>query len=194
MRRIVITEDIAKSIRKDLEMTEDRFMSNIKFFLANLLEDPVNAKPSDILQQHGFTRIRILKELTDLGVLERIERLSDKDKEGNWKTVTMLVKYKVRRKGLDTAILRIYTENFEKDGDRTDLNEEGGAGAGAGGGGAASAGSAGGCCPGCSSDCSGGATSCNSSGSFLMPIFPMVRRTGYLGNKKKRKNKKRRRG
>lgn len=192
MRKIVITEEVAKSIKKDLEMTEDRFMSNVKFFLANLLEDPVNAKPSDILQHHGFTRIRLLRELSDLGVIERNERLSDKDKEGNWKTVTMLVRYKVRRKGLDTAILKIYTENFEKDDKKEKLNEEGGAGGGAAaGGGGASAGAAGGCCSGCSSDCSGGATSCNSSGAFLMPLFPMVRRTGYLGRRKKKKNKRR---
>lgn len=192
-KMIVISEDIAKKIKKDIEMSEHRFMSNVKFFLAQLLEDPVNAKPSDILLQHGFTRIVLLKELSDLGVLERSERLSDKDKEGNWKTVTMLVKYKVKRKGLDTAILKIYTEHFENDDTKTELNEDGGAGAGG-----AAAGSGGGCAGGCGdgggamssvSDCSDGATSCNSSGAYVMPLFPIVRRVGY-GNKKKNRKKK----
>lgn len=173
MKRIVITEDIANTIKKDYEMSEHRFKSNVKYFLAQLLEDPVNTKPSEALLYHGFDRVKLLKELTNAGVLERHERISDKDKEGKWKTATMLLKYKVKRDGLDTAILKIYTKYFDNDNGKEELNEDGGGACACGGG------------------CPGGATSCDCNAIFSTPVFPMLSRGSIIKTRKKKRKQKR---
>ena len=45
-RVIKIDERIARLIKEEIEVTEYKFIFNIKNFLVELLDDPVNAQPS----------------------------------------------------------------------------------------------------------------------------------------------------
>jgi len=185
---IILTEGQYDSIKKDSTMSEYRFESNMKHFVAELLKDPAHARPSEFLEENGFDRITILRKLADEGILKRRERVSDRDKDGNYKKATMMVSYTVDKGKLDKAISKIYDEKF---GDTKEINEEG-----AGGGGAAGGACAGGSCSGSEGGgFLGGATSCDGGMAYDAPAFqPSLLKRGklkvnWLDGKKKKKKK-----
>lgn len=185
---IILTEGQYDSIRKDSTMSEYRFESNMKRFISELLKDPAHARPSEFLEDNGFDRITILRSLADEGVLERKERVSDRDKDGNYKKATMMVSYTVDKGKLDKVISKIYDDKFA---DTKEINEEG-----AGGGAAAGGACAGGVCLGGEGGgFLGGATSCDGGMAYDAPAFqPSLLKRGklkvnWLDNKKKKKRK-----
>ena len=167
-RTIIINESdfqrlkkISEECDKEMEMTEQKFHSNIRNFISQLLQDPVNAQPSMLLKMHGLYRSVLLKYLLDNGTLVRDERISDVDENGEPKKATMMVKFKCRKKNFDRKIQKLYMRLFEKNlPQRTvplrneELNEDG-----EGGGGAIA-----------------GATSAASSGQFIQPFGGVQRR------------------
>lgn len=151
---------ISEECDKEMEMTEQKFHSNIRNFISQLLQDPVNAQPSMLLKMHGLYRSVLLKYLLDNGTLVRDERISDVDENGEPKKATMMVKFKCRKKNFDRKIQKLYMRLFEKNlPQRTvplrneELNEDGE------GGGAIA-----------------GATSAASSGQFIQPFGGVQRR------------------
>ena len=150
-RTIIISESVFNEINREYEMTEYKFYNNIKKFLADLLADPVNAKPTDILLKNKLTRSKLLKYLIGLGILERENKLSDKDENGMPKNVTMFTKFKVPRKNLDRKLkkmwIRLFERNIPERKHNTELNEEG-----------------------------EGATTADASGEFVQPLFSVQRR------------------
>ena len=166
-RIIVINESdlqrlqkISEECDREMEMTEQKFHSNIRNFISQLLQDPVNAQPSMLLKMHGLYRSVLLKYLLDNGTLVRDERISDVDENGEPKKATMMVKFKCRKKNFDRRIQKLYMRLFEKNlPQRTvplrneELNEDGE------GGGAIA-----------------GATSAASSGQFVQPFGGVQRR------------------
>ena len=190
MAKIVITESVANEILNDNTMSEYRFESNIKRFVAELMKDPSHARPSEFLENNGFDRLRILRMLANEGALVRSEIISDTDKDGNFKKATMMVTYKVAKDGkLDKAIEKIYNESFGK---AIEMNEEGAAGGAVGGGACA-----GGCSGGeGSGSFIGGATSASSNATFDAPAFSTALlkhgklKVNWLNNKKKKKKRK----
>ena len=150
-RTIIISESVFNEINREYEMTEYKFYNNIKKFLADLLADPVNAKPTDILLKNKLTRSKLLKYLIGLGILERDNKLSDKDENGMPKNVTMLTKFKVPRKNLDRKLkkmwIRLFERNIPERKHNTGLNEEG-----------------------------EGATTADASGEFVQPLFSVQKR------------------
>ena len=151
-QRIVrVREDMVHMLREELEMTEYKFFSNVKSFLSKLLSDPVNAAPSDFLQVHDLGRKALLKKLIDNKIIEKDEKISDKDENGEPKTATMKVKYKVPKKDFEYKLKKLYIKLFEKNvPEKENVNEEG-----------------------------EGATSADSSGQFTQPAFPVQRRSIY---------------
>ena len=151
---------ISEECDKEMEMTEQKFHSNIRNFISQLLQDPVNAQPSMLLKMHGLYRSVLLKYLLDNGTLVRDERISDVDENGEPKKATMMVKFKCRKKNFDRKIQKLYMRLFEKNlPQRTvplrneELNEDGE------GGGAIA-----------------GATTAASSGQFIQPFGGVQRR------------------
>lgn len=126
-KTIIITEDMANSLKKELEVTEYKFNSNVRKFIANLLQDPVNTKVPDLLS-HYFKRSSLLSNLINGGLLVKHERLSDKDENGNPKTVTMMVKYSCPKKDFDRKLKKLFIKLFEKNLPKKELNEDGEAG------------------------------------------------------------------
>lgn len=147
---IVITESIAENIANEMEMTEYKFNSNIKYFISQLLQDPVNAQPPAIFKFNGLKRSVLLAKMIKFGLITRIEKISDKDENGQPKRATMLIKFKCPKKNFTKKLKKLYISLFEKNLPNKQINEEDG--------------------------CAGGATSASSSGAFIQPAFPIQRR------------------
>lgn len=150
---------ISEDYDKEMEMTEQKFHSNIRNFISQLLQDPVNAQPSSIFRENGLSRSVLLKYLLSSGILVRDERLSDRDENGEPKTATMMVKFRCPKKNFDRKIQKLYVRLFEKNLPQRqihlrseEINEEGEGAA------------------------IGGATSAASSGQFIQPFGGVQRR------------------
>lgn len=151
---IIINESDFYRLQENMQMTEHKFHQNIRLFISQLLQDPVNAQPSELLKENGCKRGYLIATLLKYHILEKQERISDKDADGNPKTATMLVKYKCPKKDFDRKIEKLYIRLFEKNlpprqnhNSFDNINEEG----------------EGGCAM-------GGATSAESSGQFIAPL------------------------
>lgn len=92
-RNIIISEKMVKLLEDANKMTEYRFTSNMRFFIRNLLVDPINAQVPPEFSQRGYTKSRLIQILINNGLLEKHNTLSDTDENGQPKPVTMLVKY-----------------------------------------------------------------------------------------------------
>ena len=159
-RTIVITENDASRLYQKIEMTEYKFFNNMKHFISLLLQDPVNAQPSTIFKIYNLSRSALLKYLLTNKILEKDERISDKDENGQPKTATMMVKYRCPKKNFERKLKKLYIKLFEKNLPErkheeqeitVSINEEG----------------EGGAC---------GATSAESSGQFIQPFGDVQRR------------------
>lgn len=165
-RTIIINESdfqrlqkISEDYDREMEMTEQKFHSNIRNFISQLLQDPVNAQPSTLLRTNGLNRSILLKYLLKGGIIIRDERISDKDENGEPKTATMMVKFRCPKKNFDRKIQKLYMRFFEKNLPQRqihlrheEINEDGEGGA------------------------IGGATSAASSGQFIQPFGDVQRR------------------
>lgn len=148
---IVISENMVRQLNEELEMTEYKFNNNIRKFLSDLLSDPVNAKPGFLLMRNGLTRSRLIRLMLSIGMIERDEKISDTDENGQPKTATMMVKFKIPKKNFNRKLrklwIRLFERNLPEKKHNMEINEEG-----------------------------EGATSSDASGQFLQPLFPIQRR------------------
>lgn len=113
---IKLTEEVANQLRDDYRMDEYKFMSNVRYFLTQLRADPVNTELPELLQMQGYTKPKFIGILRRHGIIERHEKISDKDENGRWKKATMLVTYNVPDEGrrLDRKIKKLYIDLFER--------------------------------------------------------------------------------
>ena len=131
VKTIILKESQLDNLEKELCMTEYRFVSNIKHFLADLLDDPVNAEVPLALRMNKFDDRNILiKTLCDDGIIVRKQNISDKDESGNPKTATMLVSYTIPKKDFDNKLRQLYSRLYEPytepANDEDILDEDGG--------------------------------------------------------------------
>lgn len=159
-RTIIINESDLNRLYDEMKMTEHKFFTHIKNFIATILQDPINAQPSDLLKFYGYKRSVLLQYLEKYGLLVRQEKISDKDENGNPKTATMMVKFRCPKKNFERKLEKLYIRMFQKNlpqrNTQTELTEDG----------------------------SGGATACSTIGSFentafVTPIAPVQRRKIY---------------
>ena len=159
-KKIIVGENAIKVFEAiENEMTYYSFLSNVKSFLKDLLNNPSTAKPSIELMAKGFNRSKLLSCLINKGIITRDEKIVDKDESGNPQTAVMNVKYKVPKKDFDRKMKKFYISVFEKNLPepishnqyRSIKLEDGG----------------------------DGATNSTSSGQFSQPIFGVQRREIY---------------
>lgn len=155
---VIITESMFNELKEsdDFKMTEYKFNSNIKHFLSELLSDPVNAEPSILLRHNGLNRSRLINLLINNEMLVKDEQISDKDENGELKTATMKVKFKVPKADFKHKLKKLYIKLFERNTPSNNTSEligEDGEGA-----------------FGC------GATGADNSGAFEQPVFGIQRR------------------
>lgn len=152
---------INESVVEDLKMSEYKFTCNIKRFLRDLLLDPINAQPSELLKYKGLNRSKLLGYLKRTKIIELDQRISDTDNDGNPKTAVMKDKYRVPTKNLDRKIEKLYIRLFERNlpepqhNNREEIIEEDGEGGAV---------------------CAGATTCGASSGQFTTKLFGPMRR------------------
>lgn len=154
--RIVIFKDLSlifESINDvNTEVTFQAFKTNIKRFLAQLLQNPTDISISPIFLSHNINKTKLIQLLIDNNIVIKEEKINDKDENGEPKTATMNIKYSVPKYDFDKKLHTLFTTMFEKTNSiDTNIEEEGGF---------------------------GGATSANVSaaGSFVQPVFAIQRR------------------
>lgn len=129
---IVINESDLQRLTNVMKMTEHKFNVNIKNFISQLLQDPVNTKVPYIFGQRGYTRSMLLNYLLSGKdpILIRKQRISDTDENGNPKTATMKVSfecpvfkrseggdkpdYMCAKKNFDRKLKKLFIKMFEK--------------------------------------------------------------------------------
>ena len=111
-----------------METTFYAFQSNIRYFLNQLLKNPIECKPNDFLTDRGFTKKKLINILLKRDVITRHEKIDDKD-ENN---INYNVSYKVIRKNFERKLKRIYNKYIEKNESSNDLDEATACGASSG--------------------------------------------------------------
>lgn len=86
------------------------FQSNVRYFLNQLLKNPIDCKINDFLSDRGFTKKKLINILLKRDVITRHEKIDDKDEN----SIIYKVKYKVKRKNFERNLKRIYNKYFEK--------------------------------------------------------------------------------
>ena len=97
----------------DEEVTFYRFFTEVKNFLKDLLEDPINAKPSEFLTSHGVNKTELLDKMLDKDIIKKKENIDEpNDASGNMKSRHYL-QYSVPKKNFEEKMKRLYYSFFE---------------------------------------------------------------------------------
>lgn len=114
---IYINEDSLRILKEDGEREEKvtffKFLTEIKKFLKELLNDPIYAKPDMFFREHGISKSVLINKLIERDVLVREEDIREPEDANGEKKSTHYVKYNVKRKNFETRIRRLYTYFFE---------------------------------------------------------------------------------
>jgi hypothetical protein len=114
MNTVILPESSLSVLKEmDEEVTFFKFFNEIKKFIADLLDDPVHAMPSQFLVAHGLTCKELKNKLIAINAIVRKEDINEpKDENGEPKS-TYGVSYKVPRNGFKRKIKRLYQHTFE---------------------------------------------------------------------------------
>ena len=95
------------------EVTFYKFFTEVKNFIKDLLDDPINAKPSGFFKTHGISKSILLNKMMDRDIISKKENIDEpNDADGNMKSMHYL-QYRVPRKNFEQKIKRLYTYFFE---------------------------------------------------------------------------------
>jgi hypothetical protein len=91
------------------DMTFYEFFYEIKQFLVALLQDPINAKPSDRLVAHGLSKETLIDKLVKRGIIFKKERIDEPyDQEKKKKISVHHVSYKIPKEGFKDKLRSLY--------------------------------------------------------------------------------------
>lgn len=111
-KTIILNESQVSDINDALAMTQFKFKSNIKKFLASLLEDPVGTEPDIIFTSHGLDKNKLIRHLVDNKVITKKMTINDHDQDGNPHTAKMVVKYTVPKERFNDKLDALYDVLF----------------------------------------------------------------------------------
>ena len=95
------------------EVTFYKFFTEVKNFLKDLLDDPINAKPSGFFKTHGISKNTLLNKMMEKDIVAKKENIDEpNDADGNMKSMHYL-QYRVPRKNFEQKIKRLYSYFFE---------------------------------------------------------------------------------
>ena len=160
-KTIKLNESQLNEISDVTKLTEYKFYNNVQRFLSDLLRDPVGAKVPFLLQANNIARNQLLYHLKSNGIINRFQKISDKDSQGKPKTARMVIKYSVPKKDFAKKMKRLFIDLVAKNvpqkiekmlTEECEISE----------------------CDG--GEASAGTTNCQSSGAFVQPLFGVQRR------------------
>ena len=108
MKTIKLNENQLNEIADATKLTEYKFYNNVQRFLSDLLKDPVGAKVPFLLQANNIARNQLLYHLKSQGIINRHQKISDKDSQGNPKTARMIIKYSVPKKDFAKKMKKLF--------------------------------------------------------------------------------------
>lgn len=111
---IKLNESQLNEIADATKLTEFKFYNNVQRFLSDLLRDPVGAKVPFLLQANNIARNQLLYHLKSNGIINRYQKISDKDSQGNPKTARMVIRYSVPRKDFAKKMKRLFIDLVAK--------------------------------------------------------------------------------
>ena len=88
-----------------METTFYAFQSNLRYFLSQLLKDPINCKIGDFFKERKYSKKKLINILIKRDVIKRHEMIDD---EENYN-----IKYNIIRKNFERKLKRIYNKYFE---------------------------------------------------------------------------------
>ena len=157
-RTIIISERVMNEISEKVHMNDEIFENNIRQFIFDLKNDPINAQPSDMLRLRGLDRNTLIAYLRKYDIITKRDTVSNKDENGNFKKPTVKVAYgekndpsdtdfNVRKSKFKLKVKQLYIDLFEKNTPES-VNEEA---------------------------CAGGIEGGGDMGTFVQPIFSIYR-------------------
>ncbi len=107
---------------KEEDVTFYKFFTEVKKFIQDLLDDPINAKPSGFFKDHDISKKDLLNKMMDKDIIAKKENIDEpNDADGNAKSMHYL-QYRVPRKNFEQKIKRLYSYYFENE-KRRKINE-----------------------------------------------------------------------
>ena len=113
-KTIKLNESQLNELSDATKLTEYKFYNNVQRFLSDLLKDPVGAKVPFLLQTNNIARNQLLYHLKSNGIINRYQKISDKDSRGNPKTARMIIKYSVPKKDFAKKMKRLFIDLVAK--------------------------------------------------------------------------------
>lgn len=108
MKTIKLNESQLKELSDATKLTEYKFYNNVQRFLSDLLRDPVGAKVPFLLQANNIARNQLLYHLKSNGIINRHQKISDRDNQGNPKTAKMIIRYSVPKKDFAKKMKKLF--------------------------------------------------------------------------------------
>lgn len=114
--KIYLREDKLMLIKESEEdVTFFKFFTEVKNFIRDLLDDPIEAKPSGFFKTHGISRSLLLNKMLDKDIINKKENIDEpNDADGNKKSMHY-IQYKVPKKNFEKKIKRLYSYFFENE-------------------------------------------------------------------------------
>ena len=111
MKKIYVNKEILKEAVDYLnnEITFFGFISHLKFFLKQLLVNPLYADIDEYLKQHGIERDILIKQLIERNIIEKEAKIEDKSG-----TDKFSVSYKIPKRNFERKVKRLYMTLFEQ--------------------------------------------------------------------------------
>lgn len=113
-KTVKLNESQLNELSNATKLTEYKFYNNVQRFLSDLLKDPVGAKVPFLLQANNIARNQLLYHLKSNGIINRYQKISDKDSRGNPKTARMIIKYSVPKKDFAKKMKRLFIDLVAK--------------------------------------------------------------------------------
>lgn len=116
-KRVFIKENKISLLKESQEpLPFQTFFEEIIKFIKGLLNDPIQAKPSEKLISHGLTNKLLRKELTDNSVIKKTENIDEPiDDVTGKKTSRYYLSYKVPKENFKNKLRQCYSK-FAKQG------------------------------------------------------------------------------
>lgn len=111
MKHIYVNNEILKEAVDYLndEITFFGFLSHVKFFLKQLLHDPINANVDEYLEKHNIQRNDLINKLLERGIIIKETNIIDINKSDKFS-----ISYKIPKKNFERKIRRLFISLFEK--------------------------------------------------------------------------------
>ena len=115
MKKILISENQYRLLKEyQNEVTYYKFYTEVLKFLKELLENPSEAEPSDLLKNHGINRKDLIQGLIKRNIITRSNKITELSNEETGKQESkMLVKYNVLRRDFEKKLHRLHIELCE---------------------------------------------------------------------------------